>query len=583
MTADPSKPPLLSESEMSWPIRSRAANVCLFALILVLASGASAQLSDACPSYTYWGNLPGNTDNPDWSESAQGVANDGEYWFFTQKVNMYKYERNWRSVGGPDEGRLIGVGIPDVLSGPGTPEGSRKCIDHYGDLDQYRGYLFVPFEGGSCVLNDVVVCKPGCLVPTEPNAIIAVFRTSDLTLVDWVDISDVQVKTGWAAVNPVDGLLYTSGNELTATDPIYRYAIDFEALEDGEQGGFLTLVDAMPVLEADGTPVEGVFTFMQGGVFSPWEDLYIAVGKSTGEPEEVRGGLHLLRYTADRTAFRVVQSSVNRDDAPSPPSPVFAYDYNPTAVGGEEPEGIDWWNQTNVPDARYPGQLHAILLSLDTFGDDGIWWKHYTSNYFCKFEDDSDGDGVGDFEEAYVLNTHPLIPDSDWDGTEDDLDNCPDIANADQLDLDADGLGDACDPDVDGDGQSNADEEACGSNPSDAASKSPDFDEDAAPDCVDPDDDNDSVDDEIDVCPQTIIPDPVIPASGDLKNNRYALVDDDLVFDRATAENPTGEVFTTADTGGCNATQIAIEMGLGKSHFESGISRSVLRSWSSRH
>src|SRR5262245_25760337 len=42
-------------------------------------------------------------------------------------------------------------------------------------------------------------------------------------------------------------------------------------------------------------------------------------------------------------------------------------------------------------------------------------------------------------------------PDRDGDGIPDSLDNCPDTPNTDQMDLDMDDLGDACDPDIDGD------------------------------------------------------------------------------------------------------------------------------------
>jgi cysteine-rich repeat protein len=55
---------------------------------------------------------------------------------------------------------------------------------------------------------------------------------------------------------------------------------------------------------------------------------------------------------------------------------------------------------------------------------------------------DMDGDGLGD----------TCDPDDDGDGIGDYSDNCPSQANAEQSDLDADGMGDPCDPDADGDG-----------------------------------------------------------------------------------------------------------------------------------
>src|SRR5262249_24335744 len=77
--------------------------------------------------------------------------------------------------------------------------------------------------------------------------------------------------------------------------------------------------------------------------------------------------------------------------------------------------------------------------------------------------------------------------DPDGDGVPDAQDNCPDTANADQHNADADTLGDACDPNADDDAFTNAQEEACGSDP-------------LVPNALLPDGDGDGTCDGLDTC-----------------------------------------------------------------------------------
>jgi alpha-glucosidase len=94
---------------------------------------------------------------------------------------------------------------------------------------------------------------------------------------------------------------------------------------------------------------------------------------------------------------------------------------------------------------------------------------------------DSDNDGVGD----------ACDNDADNDGVADASDNCPNTPNASQLDSDNDGIGDACDNDADNDGIPNATDNCPGTANPDQAN----FDGDASGDACDTDDDNDGMPD----------------------------------------------------------------------------------------
>ncbi len=96
----------------------------------------------------------------------------------------------------------------------------------------------------------------------------------------------------------------------------------------------------------------------------------------------------------------------------------------------------------------------------------------------------------------------PPSVDSDEDGVNDDIDNCPATPNADQKDTDGDGVGDVCDVDDDGD-EVNDDTDNC---PLVANSDQKDSDGDGIGDVCDSDNDNDTVNDESDNCP--LVPNP---------------------------------------------------------------------------
>jgi len=92
------------------------------------------------------------------------------------------------------------------------------------------------------------------------------------------------------------------------------------------------------------------------------------------------------------------------------------------------------------------------------------------------------------------------------------------------------------------------------------------------------DEDEDGVWDEIDHCPGTVIPESVPTLK--LGTNRFALVDDDLIFD---TKSPKGKgpraTFDIFDTAGCSCEQIIEEQELGKGHTKYGCSLGEMEDW----
>jgi len=122
----------------------------------------------------------------------------------------------------------------------------------------------------------------------------------------------------------------------------------------------------------------------------------------------------------------------------------------------------------------YPDQCDAVCLSEGLVEDldddnDGIPDTEDAFPLDSAETADADNDGVGDLVDAFPDDPNEST-DLDGDAIGDNSDNCPAIANADQLNTDQDADGDACDLDDDNDGFSDDEEIAAGTNPLSRAS-----------------------------------------------------------------------------------------------------------------
>lgn len=303
--------------------------------------------------YDYIGNYPKDRENG-WSEELNGVCHDEKNWYFTQDGNLWKFP--------------IAHDLNKSCKKEDTTKGIYK--NHYGyhlgDIDCYNGYLFVP-------------------VTDNGSPYIAVFSTSNIhTRITYQTMRKKDFITGtsanftsigWVAINPNDGLLYTSNGALGKDSPILVYSIDFNAIKS-KQTNFLKPYAALYVVDEEGAYLTR--GWMQGGCFDNKNHLHI----SNGSPHNHPSGKTILNYSNKNggiTVYDVPELSQNqvtsiKVKARSNQSHDFRFQFNGYR---EEPEGITYWDLDGKGVPGISGQLHAIMIDNNGTGDDDLYFKHF--------------------------------------------------------------------------------------------------------------------------------------------------------------------------------------------------------------
>lgn len=295
--------------------------------------------------YKYLKTWPSDRENG-WSEELNGICHDANNWFFTQNGNLWKFPITHR--------------LNDKVTGENKEKGilKNRYGKHLGDCDCHKEYLFVPVTG-------------------DGNPYIAVFSAKNLAFMTRQRIkrnNNYFSSLGWCAVNPNDGLLYTSDRHVQdeyykeSASPIVIYDIDFEAIKK-KSTRFLRFRATLILRNEKGAAL--TLEHMQGGCFDNENHLHINNGYYSGYANS-KGGISVFSVPK---VIEINSSTCVTRIAKSGQKGTFRYQFN---SWGEEPEGITYWDlnkDTRAPEIR--GVLHAIMIDNVGVGDDDFYFKHY--------------------------------------------------------------------------------------------------------------------------------------------------------------------------------------------------------------
>lgn len=291
-------------------------------------------------NYTRLEDYP-NLSTLQWSHEAQGLTNDSNHWFITQKDRVWKFPVGHDLDEAPGKG-VASSAIPQLLLD--------EELNHYGDLDFFQGHLYIP-----------AAIYPWKHIPEEedrPPGRIALYNAQSLSFIAASETLTTQgYSVGWCAVNPLNGLLYSSHSAIEAqyqSNFLYVYERTLTTDAKGKVNGLnLTLLGNFKLWDENNSKFK--ISGIQGGVFSKQGHLYLVNHDSDLEKAGIYG---FDMITGRKILYKKIEYSASK----------------PTS---EELEGITIWDLDSGASPGIGGQIHVILLDneftsdvVEIWGDD---------------------------------------------------------------------------------------------------------------------------------------------------------------------------------------------------------------------
>jgi hypothetical protein len=351
------------------------------ALVLVgMSAGAAADGPQPwCQRYeaylNYVEQMPIDAETS-YSQECQGIAHDSGNWFVSQNVGpipflspvLWKIPKGLNLADTFDCGEF---GVECAYTRLTPSELSQ--YDHVGDIDHYQynpttGFVLLSLE------NSEKAVPPA----------IAVYDPVDLGYIAHAELGRPpglpQPKNcPWVAVNPADGVVYTTHDD--AEGKAWKYEVNWGDLAD-ERVMTLQYTGTLEFLDENGTPFD---VGGQGGAFSESGELFYSTNGGVDTNYE-RDGIHVFDMETRR---RIARSPATGED------PKW-YFWFPWDWGECEPEGLTVWDLDEDQESSHSGQLHVLLLNNDIATDDNIYVFHYTSKIYVDKENPIAGCGKPD-------------------------------------------------------------------------------------------------------------------------------------------------------------------------------------------